>query len=99
MSADTCHDLGKEHWQAVKWILRYILNTVDVGLIFEQDENVGQCVGYCDSDYAGDLDKRRSTTGYVFTLAKAPVSWKVYLTVNSSFVYNRGRVYGNNRGY
>ena len=38
---------------------------------------VGQhVVGYCDSDYAGDLDKRRSTTGYVFTLAKAPVSWK-----------------------
>ena len=38
---------------------------------------VGQhVVGYCDLDYAGDLDKRRSTTGYVFTLAKAPVSWK-----------------------
>ncbi|XP_048229447.1 uncharacterized protein LOC125369967 [Ricinus communis] len=33
-------------------------------------------VGYCDSDYAGDMDKRRSTTGFVFTLAKAPVSWK-----------------------
>ncbi|GJS48325.1 retrovirus-related pol polyprotein from transposon TNT 1-94 [Tanacetum coccineum] len=33
-------------------------------------------VDYCDSDYAGDLDKRRSTTGYVFTLAKAPISWK-----------------------
>ena len=49
---------------------------MDVGLIFEQDENVGQCIGYCDSDYVGDLDKRRSTTGYVFTLAKAPVSWK-----------------------
>lgn len=29
-----------------------------------------------DSDYAGDLDKRRSTTGYVFTLAKGPVSWR-----------------------
>ena len=38
---------------------------------------VGQHVfGYCYLDYAGDLDKRRSTTGYVFTLAKAPVSWK-----------------------
>ena len=38
---------------------------------------VGQhVVGYCDSDYAGDLDKRISTTGYVFTLIKAPVSWK-----------------------
>jgi len=71
------HDPGKGHWQAVKWILRYLQNTVDVGLTFEQEESHGQCiVGYCDSDYAGDLDKRRSTTGYLFTLAKAPVSWK-----------------------
>ena len=71
------HDPGKEHWQAVKWILRYILNTVDIGLIFQQDKQEGQCVvGYCDSDYVGDLDKHRSTTGYVFTFAKAPVSWK-----------------------
>ncbi|KAE8671810.1 ABC transporter B family member 7 [Hibiscus syriacus] len=71
------HDPGNEHWQAVKWILRYILNTVDVGLVFQQDKQDGQCVvGYCDSDYAGDLDKRRSTIGYVFTFEKAPVSWK-----------------------
>ena len=36
---------------------------------------VGQhVVGYCDSDYTDDLDKRRSATGYTFTLAKAPVS-------------------------
>ena len=71
------HNPGKEHWQAVKWILRYIQKTLDVGLIFEKDDMVGQhVVGYCDSDYVGDLDKIRSTTGYVFTLAKAPVSWK-----------------------
>ena len=71
------HNPGKEHWQVVKWILRYIQKTLDVGLIFEKDGMVGQhVVGYCDSDYAGDLDKRRSTTGYVFTLVKAPVSWK-----------------------
>ena len=71
------HNPGKEHWQAVKWILRYIQKTLDVGLIFKKDDMVGQhVVGYCNSDYAGDLDKRISTTGYVFTLAKAPVSWK-----------------------
>ncbi|KAE8664469.1 hypothetical protein F3Y22_tig00112762pilonHSYRG00050 [Hibiscus syriacus] len=67
------HDPGERHWRAVKWILRYLQQTVDVGLVFEQDEALGQCVvGYANSDYAGDLDKRRSTTGYLFTLAKAP---------------------------
>ncbi|GJT27804.1 transposable element [Tanacetum coccineum] len=67
------HNPGKGHWQAVKWILRYIHNTVDVGLVFEHGSS--QWVErYCDSDYARDLDKRRSMTGYVFTLAKALVS-------------------------
>ena len=53
------HDLGKKHWQVVKWLLRYICNIVDVGLVFEQEDD--QClVGYCDSDFVGDLDKQRS---------------------------------------
>ncbi|KAG8492333.1 hypothetical protein CXB51_009816 [Gossypium anomalum] len=71
------HNPGKGHWQAVKWILRYIQKTVDVGLLFKQDNTLGKgVIGYVDSDYAGDLDKRRSTTGYVFTLAGGPISWK-----------------------
>ena len=46
-------------------------------LKFEKDENLGQCVvEYVDSDYTSDLDRRRSTTGYVFTHAKALLSWK-----------------------
>ena len=61
----------------MKWILRYFQKTLDVGLIFKKDDMVGQhVVGYCDSNYVRDLDKRRSTTSYVFTLTKAPVSWK-----------------------
>lgn len=28
------HDTEKEHWQAVKWILQYLLGTMDVGLMF-----------------------------------------------------------------
>ncbi|GJT56454.1 retrovirus-related pol polyprotein from transposon TNT 1-94 [Tanacetum coccineum] len=72
------HNPGKGHLQVMKWMLRYIHNTVDVWLVFEHGSS--QWVeGYCDSDYAGDLDKRRSTTGYVFTLAKALVSWKFTL--------------------
>ena len=40
-------------------------------------------VGYCDADYAGDDDTRRSTTGYVFSLGLRPISWcsKRQLTV------------------
>ena len=33
-------------------------------------------VGYVYSNYAGDLDKRKSTTSYLFTMAKGPVSWR-----------------------
>ena len=74
------HDLGQGYWEAVKWILRYIKGTIDVGLVFEKDSTGKQnCIGYVDSDYAGDLDKRRSTTGYVFTLSQAPVSWRSIL--------------------
>ena len=67
------HNLGKVHWHAAKWIIRYILGTVDIGLKFERSED-SLVTGYVDSDYAGDLDKRRSTTGYVFTMAGGPVS-------------------------
>ncbi|PSS08126.1 Endonuclease [Actinidia chinensis var. chinensis] len=71
------HNPGKVHWQAVKWILRYIHGTVNVGLKFQRDDKSSQySVGYVDSDYAGDLDKRRSTTGYVFTMAGGPVCWR-----------------------
>ena len=74
------HDPGVGHWDAVKWILRYIRGTLNVGLVYERDTTGGQlCIGYVDSDYAGDLDKRRSTTGYVFTLTRAPVCWRCTL--------------------
>ena len=55
------HNPGKEHWQAVKWILRYILGTIDVGIKFQKQEifNLDNRVaGYVDYDYTGDLDKR-----------------------------------------
>ena len=68
------HDPSRSHWEAVKWVLWYIKGSIDIGLVFEKDSTGKQeCVGYADSDYAGDLDKHRFTIGYVFTLSPAPV--------------------------
>ncbi|PHT86302.1 hypothetical protein T459_11018 [Capsicum annuum] len=36
-------------------------------------------IGYVDSDFAGDHDKRRSLTGYVFTIGGCAISWKATL--------------------
>ena len=66
---------GKEYWCAVKWILRYLKGTANVGLLFDKQSSLSVC-GYVDADFAGDIDNRRSTMGYVFTLVGGPVSWK-----------------------
>jgi hypothetical protein len=64
---------GKEHWEAVKWILRYLRGTTTHALCFGGSDTFLQ--GYVDSDMAGDKDSRRSTTGYVFTIGGTTVSW------------------------
>jgi len=70
------HDPDRDHWEAVKWILWYIKGTIDISLAFKKDvASKQECIWYVDSDYAGDLDKCQSTTGYVFTLSQSPVSW------------------------
>ena len=60
---------GKDHWCTVKWVLRYIKGIVDYNLVYKKDEQcVNQLVGCCDSNFCGDLDKRRPLSGYCFTL-------------------------------
>ncbi|KAH9781301.1 hypothetical protein KPL71_008412 [Citrus sinensis] len=71
---------GKEHWKAVKWVLRYLKGTQEYGLVYGKlARKVAGLCGYVDSDYAGDLDKRRSLTGYLFFLDGCLVNWKVSL--------------------
>jgi hypothetical protein len=57
---------GKEHWEAVKWILMYLRGTATHALCFGDSDTVLQ--GYVDSDMASDKDSKRSTTWYVFTI-------------------------------
>ena len=67
---------GKEHWQGVKRILRYIQGTIDFGLIYKAKGKTCSLTGYSDADWAGDLDTRRSTSGYVFQIDGSTVSWQ-----------------------
>jgi len=62
-------NLGRQYWNTVKWIFRYLKGTTDLSITFARQKGDVSTARYVDVDYAGDLDDKRSTTGYVFTLA------------------------------
>ncbi|KAE8725167.1 Eukaryotic translation initiation factor 3 subunit E [Hibiscus syriacus] len=64
---------GKEHWNTVKRILRYIKGTSNIALCYGGSNLLIN--SYVDSDYAGDLDKNKSTIEYVFKVTGGAVSW------------------------
>jgi len=64
---------GREHWNTIKRILRYIKGTSDAALCYEGSEFTVR--GYVDSDFASNLEKRKSITGYVFIITGGAVSW------------------------
>ncbi|GKG32802.1 hypothetical protein Tco_0430312, partial [Tanacetum coccineum] len=56
---------GKNHWEAVKWILKYLWGTTNVGLVYGTNRgNHMDVTGFVDSEYAKDPDKGRSITSY-----------------------------------
>lgn len=63
-----------EHLATVKYILRYIAGTCDWGLWYARKEQP-RLVGFSDSDLAGDIDSRKSTSGIIFFFGDSPVSW------------------------
>lgn len=66
---------GKPYWEAVKRILAYLKGTADYGICFIGSTNNSLLSTFSDADYAGDLDSRRSTTGYLLMLNQGPVAW------------------------
>ena len=64
---------GKQHWEAVKWILRYLKGSSNTCLCFTGASLKLQ--GYVDADFASDIDSKKSTTRFVFTLGGTAMSW------------------------
>ncbi len=64
-----------EHMSAVNQILRYVKGTINLGCTYRKGKEGLILRGYSDSDMAGDVDDRKSTTGMVFYLGPNPISW------------------------
>ena len=51
-------------------------DTIEYGINFVRQKRLFLVIEYVDAYYAGDLDDRRSTTGYVLTLVGGPICWR-----------------------
>ena len=66
----------EDHRAAVKHLLRYVAGTLDLGVFYRRGRSDGhQLIGYSDSDYAGDIDDRKSTSGMLYCLGSSPITW------------------------
>jgi hypothetical protein len=64
---------GKRHWEAGKRVLRYLQGTKDYKLTFQGDQL--DLHGYCDADFARDLDGRVSVSGVLIKAAEGAIAW------------------------
>jgi len=79
---------GEVHMKAAQRVLRYLKGTRELGLQCKKsNDQVNILWGCVDSDWAGCLDARRSTSGYVLLFNGCAVSWKIQETIGSGFVF------------
>lgn len=69
----SCFD--ENHFNHAKRVLRYIRGTIDLKLVYTKQKDAQMLVGFSDSDWGGDKNDARSTSGYVFKLFGNTVSW------------------------
>ena len=71
---------GQAHLVAMKRLLRYLRGTLDdkthYGLAHERSQLEQSIIGYSDSNYADDVDDRKSVGAYVFLLFGGAISWQ-----------------------
>jgi hydrogenase maturation factor len=66
------------HWNAASHVLRYLKGTAHLGITFDGNvkDSLNTLYGFADSDYAGDKDAAKSTSGYIFFLNGGAISWR-----------------------
>ena len=73
----------QSHWIAVKRVLRYPAGTRKHAICYDGTRGI-EVKGYSDSDYAGCIETRKSTSGYIFLIAGGAVSWKSKKQTNTA---------------
>ena len=72
-------NLGKTHWKALMHILKYLWGThnlaLTLGRVSDTDSDPDVITGHTDASWARDADDHRSTSGYIFQLGDAVISW------------------------
>ena len=63
------------HWKPLKRVLRYLKGTVNYGIKYTKSDQK-ECMGYSDADWAGDVNDKKSTSGYLFMMNRGAVTWK-----------------------
>ena len=66
---------GQSHWKATKKVLRYLQGIKDLILTYRRTDTL-RVVGFSDSEYAGCVDDKKSTSCYIFMMDEGAVSWK-----------------------
>ena len=69
---------SSNHVAVAKRVLKYLHGTKSVGILLG-DSSPSFLEGYCDANYGGCEETRRSTTGYVFTMHGSLISWQTKL--------------------
>lgn len=64
---------NKDHWNAIKHLLRYVSGTKNEGILFQANSDDTSLVTYCDANWGGEFS--RSTHGFIVMLFGNPISW------------------------
>jgi hypothetical protein len=67
-------NLGDDHWRALERVMRYLKDTMKLGLHYTGYPVVLE--GYSDFNWISDVDEIKATSGYVFTLYDGAISWR-----------------------
>ncbi|KAJ7294457.1 hypothetical protein O6H91_Y256300 [Diphasiastrum complanatum] len=70
-------NLGITHWKAFIRVMRYIQATMDQCISYGDvsNNNLHQLSGYSNASWRGDVDNRKSTSGFTFFFNDGPISW------------------------